>query len=114
MTLTYQQLVSFKGYKLYRDVKSSSFALGQYVISGNHSPLDDHSGDGFIHIHDVRTPSAVIKAYTGHEDVNVVRMRFVKPQRNTLGLLAHCKLYINVARAKYMSRVEIPSMKLPW
>ncbi|KAI8143892.1 WD40-repeat-containing domain protein [Fennellomyces sp. T-0311] len=47
---------------------------GQYIISGNHSPFDEFNGDGFVHLNDTRTTTSVIKARTGHTDVNLVRM----------------------------------------
>ncbi|KAI9315143.1 WD40-repeat-containing domain protein [Dichotomocladium elegans] len=52
------------------DVSSS----GRYIASGNYSVIDDYSGDGYVHINDVRQPQSVIKAKTNHPDVNVVRM----------------------------------------
>ncbi|KAI9270734.1 WD40-repeat-containing domain protein [Phascolomyces articulosus] len=47
---------------------------GRYIISGNHSPFDEYEGDGYVHINDTRTPESIIKARTGHPDVNLVRM----------------------------------------
>ncbi|KAI9492869.1 hypothetical protein BDB00DRAFT_411581 [Zychaea mexicana] len=48
---------------------------GRFVVSGNHSPFEEYEGDGYVHLNDTRTPESVIKARTGHPDVNLVRMR---------------------------------------
>ncbi|OBZ87355.1 Rik1-associated factor 1 [Choanephora cucurbitarum] len=45
---------------------------GRFIVSGNYNRFDNMSGDGFIHLHDIRKSNTVSKFYSGHPDVNVV------------------------------------------
>ena len=45
---------------------------GRFIVSGNYNRYDHMSGDGFLHLHDIKSPKTANKFYTGHPDVNTV------------------------------------------
>ena len=54
---------------------TNKFITGKLIASANYGASEGQVGDGYVHIHDIRTPQAAILAKSGHTDVNVVRMR---------------------------------------
>lgn len=92
--------------------------LGGLLISGNYgNPIGMDSGDGNLHINDIRFPDVVIRAKTGHKDVNVVRMRYVaarSPETDTPNShlsYSPCERY--VASGNTLNEVAIVDIRNP-